>query len=207
MKTKLLLGMLAIIFVVSLIMTAVKGLNVGTYYSEGYSIRFSIKDTINVEDVEQMAKDIWGKDYLVQKLELFNDSVEIKVKDYTDEQLNQLKDRVNEKYSEELEITNLKIEQVSNIKIRNVIEPYIIPVILSLVIVLIFYAIRFRGARKMLELLLWIIAVEGIAYSVYAIGRLPFNTLTMPITMSLYILTILGFTTINELKNKEDAED
>ena len=200
MRNKILCGALVVVFIIAIIMTFVKGINVDTYYAEGYEISFTEKDTINLADIEEIANGIWGKGVKVQRIELFNDSAEIKVKDYNDEQLEQLKNKLNEKYNSDLQISNLKIEHVPNIKLRTIIAPYIIPVILSLVIVLIFYAIRYREARRMAELLICIVICEGIFYSLYAICRIPFNTLTMPIAMCIYTLSILGFTVYNENK-------
>ena len=65
---------------------------------------------------------------------------------------------------------------------------------------MIFYAIRYRGARKMLDLLIGLLIFEGLFYSIYAIGRIPFSVITMPLAMCIYVLVIIGFTTFNEIK-------
>lgn len=198
MKNKVIYIALAIIFIVAIIMTVDKGLKVDTFYGEGYTISFTEKTEIELSDIESIVKEIWKDNYSIKKLEFFGDSAEIKVKDYNDEQINQLKDKLNEKYGSELEISSFDIEHVANIKLRTVITPYIIPTILSLLIVMMFYAIRYKGARKMLELLICLIAVEGVLYSVYAIARIPVSYLTMPIAMCLYTLVILAYTLKSE---------
>lgn len=198
MKNKVIFIVLAIIFIIAIIMTIVKGINVDTYYGEGYTISFTEKDSINLSDVETIVKDIWKNNYTIQQLEFFGDSVEIKVKDYTDEQLTQLKDKLNEKYGSNLERNNIFVEHVSNTKVRTVIAPYIIPSILSLVLVMLFYAIRYKGARKMLELLICIIVFEALLYSIWVIARIPFSVLTMPIAMCVYSLVTLGYTLKSE---------
>ena len=205
MKNKIIYGAIAIIFIVSIVITFVKGLNVDIYYGEGDLITFTEKDTININDVREIAKEIWGNNCIVQNMEFFNDSAEIKVREYNEEQLYQLKDKINEKYSSELKIEDFEIEHVSNVKIRTLVEPYIIPVGLSLLIIILFYAIRYRGARKMLELLLYLAIVEGLLYSVYAIIRIPFNSITIPLGMCLYALTVLIFTA--KLENSSETED
>lgn len=205
MKNKIIYGILAIIFITSIVITFVKGLNVDIYYGEGALITFTEKDTININDVREIAKEIWGNDCIVQNMEFFNDSAEIKVREYNEEQLNQLKDKINEKYSSELKIEDFEIDHVSNVKIRTLVEPYIIPVGLSLLIIVLFYAIRYRGARKMLELLLYLVIAEGLLYSVYAITRIPFSSTTIPLAMCLYALTVLVFTA--KLENSSESED
>ena len=200
MKNKILYAIIGLVFIVAMGMTFFKGINVDIYYGEGYRISFTEKNTISISDIETIAKEIWGSNYSVQKLEFFNDSAEIKVKDYNDEQIINLKNKLNEKYGSELEESSFKIEHVTNVRLRNILSPYIIPVILSFVIVMIFYAIRYRGARKMLELLAGLLIFESLFYSIYAIGRIPFSAITMPLAMSIYVIVTLGFTTYNEIK-------
>lgn len=207
MKNKIIYGVLAIIFITSIVITFVKGVNVNIYYGEGELITFTEKDKIDINEIREIAKEIWGNNCTVQNMEFFNDSAVIKVREYNEEQLNQLKDKINEKYSSELKIEDFEIEHVSNVKIRTLVEPYIIPVGLSLLIIILFYAVRYRGARKMLELLLYLIITEGLLYSVYAIGRVPFSSTTIPLAMCLYALTVLVFTAKLENHNEKEADE
>lgn len=202
MKNKIIYTLLAVIFAVALVMTFVKGLNVDLYYGEGYTISVTEKDSINIDDIKQIVEEIWGKEYIVQKLEFFDDSAEIKVREYDDDKLAQLKDKLNEKYQSELQVSDFKVEHISNIKLRTLVEPYIIPMGLSLLLVMAFYAIRYKGARKMLDLLIGVVAVEGLYYSLYAIGRIPFNSMTIPIAICLYIVTIIK-TSLSSENNQE----
>ncbi|MBR3324950.1 MAG: hypothetical protein IKG14_02750 [Clostridia bacterium] len=204
MKNKVLFVIIGIIFIIAIIMTLVKGISVDTFYGEGYTISFTEKNTIDLNEIEKIVKEIWGNSFSVQRLEFFNDSAKIKVKDYTDEQITKLKDKLNEQYNSELEETSFKIEHVSNVKIRNVITPYVIPVILSLVIVMLFYAIRFRGAKKMIELLFCLLVIGGLFYSIIVIARIPFSAVTMPLAMCVYILTVLGHTSISEIRQSNE---
>ncbi|MBR3134572.1 MAG: hypothetical protein IKG56_03835 [Clostridia bacterium] len=204
MKNKIIYILLAVIFAVAIVMTFVKGLNVDLYYGEGYTISVTEKDSINIDDIKQIVEEIWGKEYIVQRLEFFDDSAEIKVKEYDDDKLTQLKDKLNEKYESELEVSDFKVEHISNIKLRTLVEPYIIPIGLSLLLVMAFYAIRYRGARKMLDLLVGVVAVEGLFYSLYAIGRIPFNSMTLPIAICLYIITIIKTSFSSENSQEEE---
>ena len=204
MKNKIIYILLAVIFAVAIVMTFVKGLNVDLYYGEGYTISVTEKDSINIDDIKQIVEEIWEKEYIVQRLEFFDDSAEIKVKEYDDDKLTQLKDKLNEKYESELEVSDFKVEHISNIKLRTLVEPYIIPIGLSLLLVMAFYAIRYRGARKMLDLLVGVVAVEGLFYSLYAIGRIPFNSMTLPIAICLYIITIIKTSFSSENSQEEE---
>ncbi len=203
MKKKLLYIIFIAICIVDIVITFAKGLNVGLYYGEGYTITFSEND-INVDDVKSIAKDVFGKEYVVQQVEFFNDSCMIKVRDVSDEQIASLISKLNEKYSSELTTDDIKLNHIANVRIRSLIEPYVIPVILSTLIVLAYYAVRFRGAKQMLELLRALVIVGVAVYSVYAICRIPVNVLTTPIMMTAYILTILFYTIYAEKQKVEN---
>ena len=98
MKKKILYGLLALVLIVDIIITATAGLRVSLYYGEGYSIKVSEKDTIDKADIEKIAKEVFEKDYLVQDLELFKDSAVIKVKKKKKKKIQVLVDKMNEKY-------------------------------------------------------------------------------------------------------------
>lgn len=200
MKKKICYIVLAIILLLDVILTAAVGLRVNLYYGEGYTIKFSQKDTVDKKDVEKIAKEVFNKGYLVQNVEFFNDSAVIKVKEVNEEQLTKLAEKINEKYSSSLTITDLKVEHVSNVKIRSLVEPYVIPVLIATLLVLAFYAVRYRGAMQMAELLKYLVISEGLLYTLYAVCRVPVSTLSMPIAFTLYVLVILVHTFIGELK-------
>lgn len=198
MKKKILYGLLALVLIVDIIITATAGLRVSLYYGEGYSIKVSEKDTIDKADIEKIAKEVFEKDYLVQDLELFKDSAVIKVKEVSDEKIQVLVDKMNEKYSSSLTKDDVKVEHVSNVKIRSLVEPFVIPTLIATALVLVFYAIRYRGAKQMLELIKYLVLTEGALYTLHAIFRIPVNTMTLPIAFSAYALVVLIYTFIGE---------
>ena len=203
MKKKILYIIFIIICIIDIVITVSKGLNVGLYYGEGYNITFT-ESNINLKDIRSIAKDVFGKEFVVQKVEFFNDSCMIKVKNVNDDQINNLCTKLNEKYSSELKSSDIKIEHISNVRIRNIVEPYIIPSILSLLIILGYYAMRFRGASEMFGLVKTMIICDVLLYSVYAIGRLPVNVLTMPMSIVIYVLVVLGYILYSEKQKGSD---
>ena len=69
---------------------------------------------------------------------------------------------------------------------------------------MLFYAIRFRGAKKMIELLFCLLVIGGLFYSIIVIARIPFSAVTMPLAMCVYILTVLGHTSISEIRQSNE---
>lgn len=203
MKKKIWYIILVIICIIDIVITISKGLNVDLYYGEGYNLSFS-EANININDIKSIAKEIFGKKFIVQKVEFFDDSCLIKVKNINDDQINTLCDKLNEKYSSDLKSSDIKVEHVSNVRIRSIIEPYIIPIILSLLIVLTYYAARFKGTKQMIGLIKNLLIFEILMYSAYAIIRVPINVLTMPLYMIVYVLVVLGYTIYSEKQKESD---
>lgn len=200
-KSKILCVILVIIFIAAIISTAIRGLNVSMEYAEGTSIVFDLGKQYDKKDIKQIAKEIWPNESIfVQKVEVYDESVLIKVSQVNDEQLDNLATKINEKYELELKKENFTILYNSNNKIRDIVKPYIIPLIIATALIVVYYSIRFKGVKEILEFLLSLVAVEGIIYSIYALAMLPINIITMPIVMIAYGLVTIFVTLKNEIK-------
>ena len=90
-----------------------------------------------------------------------------------------------------------------NTRLRNVIEPYIVPIGIATLLILAYYAIRFRGTMKMINVLKYIIIAEGILYSVYALIRVPVNSLTMPLALIAFTMVVMIYTALSEKETEK----
>lgn len=206
-KNKILSIILVIIFISAIISTAIRGFKVDMNYAEGTTIVFDLKKQFNVEDVKNIAKEIWNNErVLVQKVEVYDESVLIKVKNISDEQINNLAKKINEKYELELTNNDFTILYNSNEKLRNIVKPYIIPLIITTALIVVYYSIRFKGVQEILEFLVSLIVVEGIIYSIYALFMIPVNYFTMPIVMLAYSGVVIYITVKNEMNLKKDKK-
>lgn len=203
MNKKIIYIALAVIFIISLIITVVTGLEVDLNYTQGHTVTFTVGKQINMDDIEKIANEIFGKNQCkVQKVELFDDSALIKTKnEITPEQLESLCSKLNEKYEVELSTDSFAVSSVTNVRLRNIIEPYIIPIGITTLLVVGYYAVRFKGVTNMLELLKYLVIAEGLLYSLYAIGRVKVNELTMPLALVVYTLVIIIYTVVCEIKS------
>ena len=67
-KGKIALIVFLIIFALDIILTGVVGLRVNMYYGGGTVIRFQLSNTtFDINDIKSITKDVFGKDYMVQK--------------------------------------------------------------------------------------------------------------------------------------------
>lgn len=210
MKKKNLIGiLLGIIIIIGIILTATMGLNLDLMYSSHKSIDINIQKQFENEDVYKIAKEVFENQKVkVQKVELYEDMVSIIVKDATDEQLENLNTKLNEKYELENKKDDMVITNVPSVEISDLVKPYILPVSISFVVIIvylvIYMAINNRVNRKLSILkeiskaILTIIGIELLYLSVFAITRLEINYTTLPIGVIIY-----AFTTILILMNLE----
>ena len=186
-KRKIISIILIIIFIIAIVLTGIRGLNVDLNYAEGVSVLFDINDQFNTKDIENIAREVWPDgQIIVQKVEVYDETALIKVSSVNDEQLQSLADKINEKYGLELQISDLTLQYNSNVQIRDMVAPYVVPMLIATALIVVYYSIRFRGVREILDLLIKLIFAEGILYSIYAITRLPIDVLTMPIGMIIF---------------------
>ena len=204
-KSKIISIILVIIFIIAIVLTGIRGLNVDLNYSEGISILFNLDQQFNTKDIEKLAREIWPDgQIIVQKVEVYDETALIKVSSINDEQLTNLVSKINEKYGLELEQSDFTVQYNSNVQIRDIVKPYIVPMIITTALIVLYYSIRFRGVKEILDLLIKLIFAEGILYSIYAIARLPIDVLTMPIGM-LVFAGVTIYVTIKHEKGKLKA--
>lgn len=203
-KSKILCVILAVIFIAAIISTAIRGLKVDINYSEGVTMVLDIGKEFETKDIRDIAKEIWsGKDVLVQKVEVYDESVSVKVPELNEEQINNFVTKINEKYQLELTSADVSVLYNSNERLRNIVRPYIIPLIIATALIVVYYSIRFKGVKEILNLLLTLIAVEGIIYSIHALLLMPINIFTMPVVMMAYAGVVIGITIKSETKKRK----
>lgn len=201
-KSKIISIILIIIFIIAIVLTGIRGLNVDLNYSEGVSILFNLNQQFNTKDVESLAREVWPDgQIIVQKVEVYDETALIKVSSVNDEQITNLINKINEKYGLELGQSDISVQYNSNVKIRDIVTPYIVPMLITTALIVVYYSIRFRGVKEILDLLIKLIFAEGILYSIYAITRLPIDVLTMPIGM-LVFAGVTIYVTIKHEKGK-----
>ena len=204
-KSKIISIILIIIFIIAIVLTGIRGLNVDLNYSEGISILFNLDQQFNTKDIEKLAREIWPDgQIIVQKVEVYDETALIKVSSINDEQLTNLVSKINEQYGLELEQSDFTVQYNSNVQIRDIVKPYIVPMLITTALIVLYYSIRFRGVKEILDLLIKLIFAEGILYSIYAIARLPIDVLTMPIGM-LVFAGVTIYVTIKHEKGKLKA--
>ena len=91
----------------------------------------------------------------------------------------------------------------NTMELQDLMNPYLMPILISLLIITIIYVIKYKKIGILQVLAYTIIGTLGVQLiflSVYSITRIQINILTMPISMLIYALT---FFILNEIFNKK----
>lgn len=183
------------------------GFNVGIKYSANTQISINMKQEFNIQDVKKIAKEVFkNQPVLVQQVEIYKDMAQITVKEASEEQINELNQKINEKYGLENKIEDLYVTNNSNVKLKTIANQYKIPIAIVSIIVILYAMVLYRklGIWKVLyTTALNMIVPQTILFSVYAVTRLPINRATAVISIMVYISSIiLSFVHLSKKKNE-----
>lgn len=186
--------LLICLIIAGTIVIATVGLNVGIKYSENTQISINIGKEFEVSDIKQITDEVFKKQtVLVQVIELYEDMVQITVEEATSEQIESLNTKINEKFEIENTISDIGVIQNANVRLRDIVKPYILPVSIVSIITILYTMIVYRklGVWKVLyTMVMNIVASQAILISLYAVTRLPINRLTAIISIIVYIVSI-----------------
>lgn len=209
-KTKIVAGLIAIIVIVGIVVIATIGLNFDLRYQETKRIEIYLAKEFEISDIKQIIDEVMpNQATMIQKVEVYEDTISIVAKDITEEQKASIIDKVNEKYGTEFSTDNIEIKTIPHTRGRDILKPYIAPFAIATLIILVYMAIRYYklGAIKIiLKTVVISILAQVILLSVMAITRIPIGRLTIPMVIAVYMLTMLGITTNFEKKLREKKE-
>ena len=210
-KKKILYTVIALIIVVGILITCIWGFNVNISYTEHKQVDIYIGKEFNSEDINKIAKEVLGKQEIrVQKVEVYEDMVSINAKEITNEQLEQINQKINEKYELENKADSLTIISVPKIRLLDEIKPYITPIIISALIIIV-YSVKKKKKIGVLKLLISLVKSlvlpQAIYFSILAITRLPIFRLTMPVALVILVVTLfVEYNNLEKVKDKKDLE-
>ena len=129
-KSKIIITIITLIIIAGIIVTLTVGLNFDLSYKDSKRIELYLQKDFSVSDIKQITDEVLqGEEVIIQKVEVYEDTVSIRAKEITDEQKQNLVNKVNEKYGIELSADSIEIESIPNTRGRDIIRPYIVPFI------------------------------------------------------------------------------
>lgn len=185
---------IALIIIIGAIVYKIKGFNMELLYSNRDQILVSSGKKIELNKVEEITKDVLGNRKInVQEFERFGNAVEIVATSISEEEKENIINKINEEYGSEISKDDVKIINISNTRIKDIIKPYIIPVIITLITSIVYFVIIYNkiGVRKILINGIFIpILTVATFYGIISITRIPFGRITNGIAIGLYIASI-----------------
>lgn len=189
------------IIITGIVITCVFKTNFSLDYAEHVRIDLYLGKDYNLQDIKQIAEEVFLNEKITyQEIETFHDSVAINVKQVSDEQLTSLKEKVKTKYEIEEIDSSIDTTTVPHYRIRDIVKPYIIPMIIVTVIICAYVGIRYLSLgmfKVVFTLLLRLIVSEAVLASIIQIVRIPVGIYTIPVAILLYILvatiTVVGY--------------
>lgn len=212
-KSKIVIAIISLIIIAGTIITLTVGLNYDLKFQETKKIELYLQKEFEVSDIKQIVEEtVPDQEVIIQKVEVFEDSVSIIAKDITDEQKANLITKINEKYGTEISADTTEIVTVPNTRGRDIVKPYIAPIAIATLIVLAYMAIRYyklNSSKVVLKTIFILVLAQALLLSLIAITRIQVGRLTMPMVIVVYIATLLGITTKFErnLDNKKQVEE
>lgn len=212
-NTKIIYLVAVLIIIIGIAVTCIGKTNFSLEYSEHTRINVYIGKEFNIDDIKQIAKEVFkNKEIKYQNIETFNDSIAINVKELNDEELTVLKDKVKEKYEIEEIDSNVTTMIIPHYRIRDIIKPYVVPMVITTIIILAYVGIRYLKLGAFIvtiKLLVRLIVSQAVFASIIQILRIPVGVYVVPVAILIYILTIMA-TVIgyeNEATRKKEQEE
>lgn len=211
-KQKITMIILAIIIIAGLGITFTLGFNFDLRMQETKKVELYLENSFEIADIKNITNEVFpNQEVMIQKVEVYEDTVSIITKEITEEQKQTLINKINEKYGIELTADSTEIVTIPHTRGRDLLKPYVMTFSIATIIILAYMMIRYRklGTIKTLLKVLFISVMAQVTlFSVIAITRIPIGRLTMPMVIIVYLFTLLGMTTKLEkqLASKKEEE-
>ncbi len=206
---KILILLMILIIIAGILMIIFKGFNFDLKYQDTKQIEFGLDKQFSISDIKAITDEVLNNEpVLIRKVEVYEDAVNITAREITDEQKANIITKVNEKYGTDLNADEIEIATVAHTKGRDIIIPYVVPFIIATIIILIYMMIKYyklNSGKVLLKTIGIIILTQVLLFSIMAITRIPIGRLTIPLVLTVYMLTLVWYTTKleNQLKTKK----
>lgn len=191
--------LMALVVIAGIIVVALKGFNVELKYRHHQKIELNIGEQVEKDKIQKVADEVFGKNNAkVQVIEVYKDAVQITAAEISEEQKNSVVEKINSLYPQENDVL-IKAESVeiitnTNVRLRDVLKPYIYPIAIVTVAVLVYFAIRYRKLgllKSIAKPVVILILTQLILLSVLAIVRFAMGRLTTPLVLLAYVSSLI----------------
>ena len=190
-KNKFVMLIVCLIIIAGVFVYFTKGFNFDMEYAKKDQIVLTNKTGFEISKIEEISKEVLeNKEFKVQEVETFKNAVQISAKEITEEEKGKIIEKVNNEYNLEISPENITIKNVSQTRIKDIVRPYILPITISFVLILVYFLICFKKVgvkRVLLKGILFPIFTELTFYSIILACRIPFGSITTALALGIYV--------------------
>lgn len=198
----IIISIMTLIILAGIVVTGIYGFNKELKYSQSQSIDVYIEQEADVAKIKEIVNENLGNsNNMVQTVEIYKDLVTIRAKEITDEQKNNIVNKIKENYEFSQTAEDTTINTVPETKLIDMYKKYIVPFAISGVLVLVYMGIRYykKGILKVLgRTIIFPIFGELFLLSIISITRMPVGKFTPVLVITMYIASILMVIKQNE---------
>ena len=187
-------------------------------FTKGLAFDLKLQDTQKVEmvigqkfekkDIKDIAHEVFGKQpVLISTVEVYEETASITTTQISNEQKTELIKKINEKYGTDIKEDDVTVEQVSHVRGRDFIKPYIVPFVIATAIILVYLMIRYyklNSAKVLLQSAVIIALSQLVLLGVIVITRMPNGRYTIPLVLLTYVFSTYICTTKFDKKLSEN---
>ena len=182
-----------LIIIAGIAVVSVWGFNKELKYWQGQKIEVNIEQVVDENKIKDIAEEVLGMHNIVQTVEIYEDVVMIRALTISEEQKNTMVNKIKEVYEINQTAENTKIETVPETRFRDMYAQYVLPFVISGVLVATYIAIRYykKGIFKVFAKSLIIpVVAELLLLSWMAIARIPVGRFTPVLLLLIYVASI-----------------
>ena len=194
-KKTLVIAIIALIILAGIIVIATVGFNKELKYLPTQRIDIYIEQKADRNKIENIADEVIGSRNIIQTVEIYEDMVTIRAEQITEEQKNNIVNKVKENYEFAQTAEETTIKSVSDTRIRDMYKQYVLPLIISGIIVLLYMLVRYykKGILKVLaKTVISPVIAELFLISIIAIARIPVGRIIPTLVILVYVFAILS---------------
>ena len=213
MKMKIVLAVIILTIIVGVTMITTIGFKFDLEHEKTNQISLYLEKEFEINDIKKITDEMLkDKEVLIQKVEVFEDTVSIISKQISEEEKTNIINKVNEKYGLEIKTETVEIENIPHTRGRDIVKSYMLPFGVSSLLILGYMAIRYKKqnmVKVILKSVVVIAIVQVLVFCIMAIVRIPIGIATLPLIIIGYLISILGLSNYFENKDKiikEEAE-
>ena len=189
------IALVALVILIGIVVVGIWGYNKELKFEKSQSIDIYVEQKVDESKIKNIVHEALGNaNYTVQTVEIYKDMVTIRSEQITEEQKNNIVNKIKENYEFKQTAEETTINTVPATRIIDMYKGYILPFTISGILVLVYMVIRYykKGILKVLARTVAIpVFGELFLLSVIAIARIPVGRFTPILVIGMYSAAIL----------------